>query len=765
MPAPSGRKQIEQALDMLYRRKWTVILIFLLVAGSTAAYTFSLEPTYETPSFVMLDLTGGRRTTTSSTTTSTGVPTDEELFARNDRTLTGELQVLQLSGQLQQRVFDRMQKMQSDEGGATNLDSTGQAAIPVFNGYVKFEADARSGLNIIKMIGVSSVPRDAAILANLYAEEYVQLTKEASRTHISASRKLLEEQEQKRFGELQSREEAMQIYLSREGAIGLDQGNTYLIQQMAQLDAQRDDTRIDLQMRQASLNALESEINEINPQLARRIASNVDQRIIQLQEQVAEKDISKNQILLQNPNLAPNDSRLEAINRQLQQLHDEIQRLSTQYVEEVSAAGGLTGSVDGLSYVANLRQQVIQERITISGLQAKLQVIEGRLRSYQGDLQSIPQQSLEMARLERARLHAEQLYQFVVQRLQEVQVNEESEPGYAQVLRTAVVPLLPVGPDTQRNLILGLFFGLMLGLGVAVARDLLDNRIYKPDQLQSHGYGVIGTIPDMRPLIRTEFKGQEYLEQDGQRLSTGLVTLLSPISPIAEAYRHVRTSIQFSLPDTLVETLLITSASVEEGKSTTAANLAVIMAESGRRTLLIDADLRRPRDHELFGVDLAPGLVQFLLEEPTFDAALVKTSIENLYVMPAGRVVSRSSELFATKRMRDFLEELRAEFDFIIIDTPPVRVATDAALLATQCDATILVTRAGKTKEGELEFGMEALTGVGARVIGTLLNGFNVSMAYGYKYRYQHYDRYAQYSKYGYYGDTDSKKGRKKKLA
>ena len=222
------------------------------------------------------------------------------------------------------------------------------------------------------------------------------------------------------------------------------------------------------------------------------------------------------------------------------------------------------------------------------------------------------------------------------------------------------------------------------------------------------------------------------------------------MSPIVEAYRQVRTNIHFSRPDTIVQTLLLTSAGAGEGKTVTACNLAVVMAQSGRKTLLIDADLRRPRTHKVFGLNRQPGLVELLFEHGEIDIERFATGIDDLYIIPAGAITPNPSELLGSRRMRELIAQLRQHFDMIIFDTPPVMVATDPVLLATQCDATIVVTAAGRVETFELEQSMDALANVGAVVIGNLLNGFDASMAHGYKYKYKYY-KYGYGSKYGSY--------------
>ena len=215
----------------------------------------------------------------------------------------------------------------------------------------------------------------------------------------------------------------------------------------------------------------------------------------------------------------------------------------------------------------------------------------------------------------------------------------------------------------------------------------------------------------------------------------------------SESYRALRTAVQFSRPDVVVQTILVTSANPSEGKSTTSANLAVTLAQAGRRVLLVDADLRKPSAHRKLGLSREPGLVQQLFGDGDFDASDIPFVADNLQVLTAGSIVPNPSELIGSKRMRDVIGQMREAFDVVLFDAPPVLAATDAVLLSTQCDATVMVCKAGSTKDYELEEAYESLRGVGASVIGTVLNGFDVSQAYGYKYKYSY--RYGSDYAYG----------------
>ena len=743
------KKTIEQALDMLYRRRWIIIASFLLATVGAAFYAFSQEPWYEANALIMVDLGQTPGTETAVT------PVGSTPFVRSNRSIATELFILTNSYTIQQRVNQRLQE-ESSSGSR-----------PV--GGVSFAPASRSVPNALMVMSQSNAPADAATLANVYAEEYIRQTQDASRSYLSTSRSFLEDQEAQRRAELRKAEDAVKDYMERTGAIGLDAAGNAAVGSLAQAEAARDESRLELQVKQTTLGGIEDELEAINPRLVKRVSSGVERQMEGVQTDLAEKEAKRQEILnfaakrgtdpQQNPQLAP-------LNREIANLQAEYDRLSKQLVQELLAVGGQEGSA--VSYAAELKRQATQLRIEIGGLQSRISSINGRVREYQGDLQSIPGQSTELARLERTRQHAEQMYQYVVQRLQETEIAEQSEPGYARLLRKAAPPSAPSGPNRARYLLMGLLFGLGFGVLFAMVWDKLDNRIYKPDQLRDRDIDVIGVIPDMSEHIRHAHNGAATVGHNGHEVSTSLVTLLDPLSVSSESYRHLRTAVQFSRPGVIVQTVVVTSAAPAEGKSTTAANLALTMAQAKRRTLLIDADLRRPQQHRLLDIDLEPGLVQ-VLGAGSVPGGLQQSDLsENLFVLPAGVLqgefgdrdlaASSPAEVLGSKKMRDVLEAFRGQFDVIIIDTPPVLATTDAVLLSTQADATLIVVGAGKTKEGDLDHSLDMLADVGANVIGTVLNRFDLSMAYGYKYSYGHYSNQGPYTSYGVRDDAEPKR-------
>ena len=261
------------------------------------------------------------------------------------------------------------------------------------------------------------------------------------------------------------------------------------------------------------------------------------------------------------------------------------------------------------------------------------------------------------------------------------------------------------------------------------------------------GYHQIGVIPNLAPLVEDQLDGEATVEWDGRQLESNLVGVLKPYSAAAESYRKVWTNIQLGRPDESSSTILVSSPGSGDGKSLTAANLAIVSAQAGHSTLLIDGDLRRPRLHEVFDISRTPGVTE-ALQNDLEEQAMRRPLIDNLCVLPAGTEVDNPAKVLGSARFRDFLQRAQQYFDHVIVDSSPVLATADGPLLSDLCDTTLCVVRAGATTEAELDHAIEVFDGVGANIAGVVFNGFDVSMAYGYKYRYRHYGQYGPYDQY-----------------
>jgi capsular exopolysaccharide synthesis family protein len=306
-----------------------------------------------------------------------------------------------------------------------------------------------------------------------------------------------------------------------------------------------------------------------------------------------------------------------------------------------------------------------------------------------------------------------------------------------------------VSPDTQKNLTLAALLGLVLGGGLVYLRERLDTHLRAPEDVKALGRRVIGVVPAMDRLIEEEFDGAEEVDIDGHQVHTSLIMLTSPMSATAEAYRRLRANLRFARPDANLNSMVITSASQGEGKTTTSSNLALSMASAGQKTLLIDADLRRPRLHKYFDMPRTPGLAEALYDGPSPLEAM-RTAIDNLYVLSAGEELPNPAEVLGSQRMRHFIEEMEKEFDLVIVDTPPVLLFSDPAAVVTHTDGVLLVAAANQTDGRAFKHAASLLDDVEAAHVGVVLNRFRADQQrYGYGYGYNYGYEYGHAYNYG----------------
>jgi protein-tyrosine kinase len=214
-------------------------------------------------------------------------------------------------------------------------------------------------------------------------------------------------------------------------------------------------------------------------------------------------------------------------------------------------------------------------------------------------------------------------------------------------------------------------------------------------------------------------KARKDLNSAKQR---SLITHLNPKSPISEQYRTIRTNIEFSLADRELKTLVVTSSGPSEGKSMTAANLAVVMAQQGKRVLLIDADMRKPTVHYTFRLNNTFGLTNLLTKQALLPEVLRKSDVDHLYIITSGPIPPNPAELLGSKAMREFLDDVYDRFDAILFDSPPVLAVTDAQILASFCDGTVLVVASGQTEREAAIEARDLLQKANARLLGVVLN-------------------------------------------
>jgi succinoglycan biosynthesis transport protein ExoP len=355
-----------------------------------------------------------------------------------------------------------------------------------------------------------------------------------------------------------------------------------------------------------------------------------------------------------------------------------------------------------------------------------------------------------------------QLYEGLLQRLKEASVSAGLRSSNIRIVDPARVPLRPARPDRRRNVMLALAMGLVGGVVLAFVLESLDNTVRTPEQAQLLcGIPSLGIIPGnspesairrLAPMARTALPSREPVtkDKDGDRSEVELASHKRPRSDMAESYRALRTSILLSSSDAPPKVILITSALPQEGKTTTSINTAIVLSQNGSRVLLVDADMRRPSVHRVFGINSRVGLSTLLAGSSSFeDSTLTSSEVPNLTVLPAGPPPPQPAELLHSETMKRLLAQWREQYDHIVIDSPPALSVTDAVLLSVQADSVVLVIRAASTRKAALQRACDLLGQVNAQVMGFVMNGVDVNAAdsdncYYYGSKYGGYGRYSE---------------------
>jgi len=380
------------------------------------------------------------------------------------------------------------------------------------------------------------------------------------------------------------------------------------------------------------------------------------------------------------------------------------------------------------SYIEFRRKQAVEEVLAAGNeVQAKVDDLQNQIQLLDQQLSGRPplqqdQTEKAIAPVRQALVSQQSLFK---QKLDQLQVDAALKTGGAQLVTPASVPTAPIKPRPARSAALALVIGLALGTGLAFFRDYLDDSIKTKEDVEraAGSRAVLGMIPAVGA-----WKDRKHAL---------VASLVEPKSPVAEAYRTLRTSIQFMSLDRPMRTLQVTSAAASEGKSTTIANLGVALAQAGQRVVIVCCDLRRPRVHEFFALPNTIGFTSVLLGDVELASALQAVpGFERLQLLASGPVPPNPSELLAGRRAVEVLTAVQAEADVVLIDCPPVLPVTDAAVLSSRVDATLVVATAGTTTRKELQRTHELLDQVGAPVIGSVLNGVDPEGSYGYRYRY-----------------------------
>ncbi|MBX7256575.1 MAG: polysaccharide biosynthesis tyrosine autokinase [Candidatus Hydrogenedentes bacterium] len=479
---------------------------------------------------------------------------------------------------------------------------------------------------------------------------------------------------------------------------------------------------------------IEQQLREQNQKLPLSIGQISDEVVVKLINELSElhqKRISMSVVF--EPGFQP-----------LQDLQEEIREKEQAILIAMQELDGATeGGVSVFEDRQQLRDQYVKLQIELTSLDIASATNQRLVSELEAALPSLAEKDKEYQDLVRKTGKMRDQLDALLDKEFEISTAINREGGFVERQYAVVSSQVPTSQRVRpwMNFVIGGFVGLIAGFGFAMLGEYMDTTIRTIEDVADYiGVEVIGAIPKMRfGKARGRHRGDFVSITDEGQVDACIVTRHDPKSPISEAYRTLRTNFQLATIQTRPRSLMITSAVPGEGKTTTAVNLAVTLADSGLRILIIDTDLRRPHVHHVLRMERGPGLADVLREGQDVHRVIRPTRVDNLWMISSGRVPPNPSELIGSDRMRRVMEQLTGEFDLVICDAPSVLVVTDPVLLATEVDTAILVVSVKFAARQTILRGKRLLETARAHLSGVVLNGLEATGRH-YYYYYYYYD-------------------------
>ena len=474
-------------------------------------------------------------------------------------------------------------------------------------------------------------------------------------------------------------------------------------------------------------------------------------------------------------------SRVDEINKMLdnsidysaqeqQILRDERKMLLKQLSESATIANPnkeMNRFYSGMT-LQNLEEELALALIAREKHMNEVSFYEIQLERYNQEHPNLTKDMLEYASIIRNKDVLIKTMDILLGTREEARIKVAGEQGGVKVIDEPRLPERPLPQQHFMKLIMGVCLGLGLGVLISVVVDFFDNTVKDENDVTQHlGLTVFGTVPALIPNEKTSRSKTNSKIQKGpiKADEAKMLTNYSEKSPIAEAYRSLKTSIQFIAQDKSKKIFTVSSPGSSEGKSLTTVNVGISFAQGGRRTLIIDGDLRRPTQHRYFDFHRRPGLTNYLFEEVQLSEILRETSVPNLFLITSGNSPPNPAELVSSRKMKSFLEEISAHFDVILIDTPPIMACVDSRVIAEMTDGMILLAQVESTNIRALDHAVKLCQRLNVEILGVILNLVEFKYGYSYYYAYRYYNPFSYYyysGSYYYYEESeDGKKGKK----
>lgn len=699
-------------LRILLKRKWLILIVFGAVVGASTLWARSQPKVYAAQISLIIDSKEPRFLDSQiqdvNNESTTAYWANKEYIETQAKIIT--------SRAVSQRVVEKLGLNADPEFlNVMKLPEAQRAdvmkrldAVSMVQGKIRVESQRDSRVTYIKI--EDSDPTRAALLANEVAQAYIDESLAQKLKVTENASKWLDE----RRDSLQESARASELAL-------------YAFRKQSDMLSTSIDDRAN--MVSSRLTATSQALTDVQLKIAGYKARVAAIRNVQ-QQKGSEDSMWAEALPAARENLT-----LQKLKDRMLTLRTECTELQSRYLENHPK---LMECRDKLALVEKDFQRELSNLVV--GTEAELREAVEKERNLvalfneaKGEAFEVEKKKLELDRLKQESDNAKRQYDSVFKRLKDIELSGLLRTSNVRVLDAARPSMAPVRPNVPQSILLGVLAGLIAGLGLALLLEFLDSSVTTQAEIEERlGLTFLGFVPTI-PAGAAEGQTKDlHIHRE-------------PKSHIAECTRAVRTNLLFMSPDKPLRRMLVTSSGPQEGKSTTAINLAIAMAQSGQKVLIVDTDMRRPRLHKAFGVPNDVGVSSLVVGEGKLDEAIKTTEVPGVYLLPCGPVPPNPAELLHTKAFGELLEVLDGKFDRVILDSPPVGAVADAVVLATQVAGVVMVLKAGVTHRDVAKRTVRALSDVKAPILGAVLNDVNLERSrygdyyYGYAYRYYGY--------------------------
>lgn len=583
-------------------------------------------------------------------------------------------------------------------------------------------------------------PDEAALLVNtvisiLRSRDLEWVTGEM--THLKT---FLNDQILNKEKELDSIEDELRLFQEENQIFNLDENSSLLLKNLIELESEYHKIVASINILNEKEKYLTGQLSSNEEDFISNVSNTVNDRLLALRSEIGkiEKELISTISIY-----GENHSAVKTLKHKLEALKVKIKSESRISVDKNISVN------NPILYRQGLMDSIFVLRSEKEYLKSKSQEYKRLVQQYENDLKVLPDKLLKYARLERIRAVDTQTYSFMKTKLEESRIAEASKLGKIRIIDSAMPNEVSVSPNLLKNLLIGILVGLGLGVSICIVLEYLDSTIKSIEQIERRGIPVLALIPAIQSHDNKKRNNNKqlknYLQKDKsvQKLKRRLIMDEDPKSPISESYRTLRTGLLYSEnKEKKSNIILVSSSGPGEGKTTTIANLALTYANLGKKTLLIDTDLRKPVIHNIFNLDKTPGLTSYISGNSSLEDVINSSDHKNLDVITSGANPPNPSELLESNRMSDFCKEIKEKYEFILFDSPPLIAVTDAYVIMKHVDQFILVVRPGITEKGAFERVLVQLDHSNISIQGVVMNAISKEYSYGTGYYYNYYQYY-----------------------